>query len=264
MLEAFELLAPYFMFVIGAYMGSFAYVIILRWPAGQPFMISWSYCPHCEKDLAWYDNIPLFSWLFLKGRCRSCYYKIPLTYFSIELLMALLFLNLYWHIGFKWLLIEYAFVLFGLITITVIDFKHYLIPDILTLPGICFGLIGAALNPERAFLGGFAGFLLGGGFFWLISWVYFVLRRQEGLGGGDIKLLAWIGAVLGWKSIPVIILISSLSGILVGLLMLPLTSKGFQTAIPYGPFLAGAALFYMFGGDQWTLPYLQWLFPGLF
>ena len=244
-------------------MGSFAYVIILRWPEGKPFMISWSQCPHCDTYIAWYDNIPILSWIFLKGRCRVCDYKITFSYFVIELFMASLFLILYWHIGLQWRLIEYAFLVFGLITITVIDFKHFLIPDILTLTGIVLGLIGAILNPERTFLDAFIGMLLGGGFFWLVSWIYFTLRNEEGLGGGDIKLLAWIGAVLGWQSIPVIIIMSSLLGLVAGVLLLPLTQRGFKTIIPYGPFLAGASFFYIFGGDQLSYPYLQILFPWL-
>lgn len=256
--EVLRLMAPYLMFILGAYMGSFAYTIILRWPEGKTFLLSWSQCPHCQRPIAWYDNIPLLSWVFLKGRCRFCYYKISFQYLFMEIFMACFFLILYWHIGFEWILIEYALFLSGLIAVTVIDFKYFLIPDILTLSGICFGLIGAGLNPERAFFDSLMGFLLGGGFFWAIAWIYFVLRKSEGLGGGDIKLLAWIGAVLGWKSIPIIILMSSLLGIIVGLVMMLKNPQGLKTVIPYGPFLAISSIIYIFSTDKYS--FLLWPF----
>ena len=233
-------------------MGSFAYTIILRWPEGETFLLSWSRCPHCQRQLSWYDNIPLFSWIFLRGRCRSCSYKVSFEYFFMEIFMACLFLLLYWHIGFKWKLIEYALFLSALTAATIIDFKHFLLPDILTLSGICFGLIGAMLNPERVFLDSFIGLLLGGGFFWVLSYVYLLLRKKDGLGGGDIKLLAWMGTVLSWQSIPFIILLSSLLGIIIGTTMkLKAQQEGLETAIPFGPPLAISSLFYIFGGDQY-------------
>ena len=249
--ESIKIMAPYLMFIIGAYMGSFAYTIILRWPEGETFLLSWSKCPHCQKQLTWYDNIPLLSWIFLKGRCRSCSYKISFEYFFMEIFMACFFLALYWHVGFEWKLIEYALFLSALTAATVIDFKHFLIPDILTLSGICFGLIGAMLNPERAFLDSFMGLLLGGGFFWLSAWVYFILRKEEGLGGGDIKLLAWIGTIFGWQSIPVIILLSSFFGIIIGIIMKLKNQQDSKVVIPFGPFLAVSSIFYIFGENQY-------------
>ena len=244
-------MAPYLMFIVGAYMGSFAYTIILRWPEGEPFLLSWSRCPHCQRQLSWYDNIPLLSWIFLKGRCRSCSYKISFEYFFMEIFMACLFLTLYWYIGFEWGLIEYALFLSALTAATVIDFKHFLLPDILTLSGICFGLIGAILNPERIFLDAFLGLLLGGGFFWLSSQIYSFLRKKEGLGGGDIKLLAWIGTIFGWQSIPFIILISSLFGIIMGIIIKLKSREGEEAVIPFGPSLAISSVFYLFGGNQY-------------
>ena len=261
-LEFMEIASPYIIFILGAYMGSFAYTIILRWPAGKPFLFCWSQCPHCQIDIAGYDNIPLISWLFLKGRCRSCEYKIGCEYFLIEIFMALLFLSLYWHIGLKWILAEYAFLLFGLTAITIIDLKSFLIPDILSLTGIVLGLLGAALNPERSFLDSFVGLIVGGGFFWAMASVYYSLRKIEGLGGGDIKLLAWIGTVLGIKSIPFVILVSSMFGILAGCFFMGSTKQGLKTEIPYGPFLALSGAIYIFGGDQWFINHiLVWFFP---
>ena len=232
-------------------MGSFAYTIILRWPEGETFLISWSICPHCQRQLNWYDNIPLLSWIFLKGRCRSCSYKISFEYFFMEIFMAFLFLILYWYVGFKWTLIEYALFLSALTAATVIDFKHFLIPDILTLSGICFGLIGAILNPERTFLDSFIGLLLGGGFFWLAAWLCFILIKREGMGGGDIKLLAWIGTIFGWQSIPFIILISSLLGIMTGAIIKLKTQEGAKVFIPFGPSLAISSVCYLFGANQY-------------
>ena len=108
-----RLMAPYLMFIVGAYMGSFAYTIILRWPEGETFLLSWSSCSHCQRYLSWYDNIPLLSWIFLQGRCRSCSYKISFEYFFMEVFMACFFLTLYWYIGFEWRLIELRLVFIG-------------------------------------------------------------------------------------------------------------------------------------------------------
>ena len=192
-------------------------MIIVRWPEGEGFCKGRSYCRSCKNRIAWYDNIPLLSFLLLKGKCRSCSEKISWQYPIVELVMAVLFSALYLKMGLSWTLLELLIFGFGLVTISVIDLKHYLIPDLFSLSGIVIGLVGAVLSPEREWISALFGVLLGGGFLWAIAVIYFALTKKEGMGGGDIKLLAWIGAVLGWQAVPFVILASSLIGTLVGL-----------------------------------------------
>lgn len=144
-----------------------------------------------------------------------------------------------------------------------IDLEHYLIPDILSLSGILVGIVGAFVNPERDWVDGFAGALLGGGFLWATAFVYSLIRKEEGMGGGDIKLMAWIGAVLGWKAIPFVIIGSSLIGSVVGLVVARRAGTGMKTALPFGPFISAAAIAYIFGGHRLAAAYLKLFWPDL-
>ena len=166
--------------------------------------------------IAWYDNIPVLSFLFLRGACRYCKKRISLRYPFIELLCAFLFVAVYLKSGLSCFTLEMIVFSYGLLVVSFIDLDHMILPDSFTLSGIVIGLLGAFLNPEREFLPSLIGVILGGGFLWFVAYMYWVWKKQEGLGGGDIKLLAWIGALLGWKSFPFIILLSSFLGIFIG------------------------------------------------
>jgi leader peptidase (prepilin peptidase)/N-methyltransferase len=241
-------------FLYGALFGSLANVIIYRLPQGKSIVKPRSACPKCEKQIAWYDNIPIVSWIILRAKCRNCKAKIHWRYPLVEFITGLCFAGLYYQVGFSWLLLEYLIFVYFMIVASFIDFDHMILPDVFTLGGIVVGLIGAALNPERAFLPAFYGVLLGGGFLWAIAYAYFVFRKVEGMGGGDIKLLGWIGAMLGWQAIPFVVLSSSILGSVVGLIAAFRTKGGLNTAIPFGPYLALGALLYIFGGEglaQW-------------
>jgi len=256
----------FFIFWLGACLGSFANVIILRYPAGQS-LIPNSACVSCHKPVAWYDNIPLISYFVLRGKCRSCQAPFSLRYVAVEYIMALLFLVTYIQYGNSWLTVELLILIFGLVTASFIDLDHMILPDVITLTGLSLGLLGAAINPERPFWDGFAGFVFGGGVLWLVAYVYYVFTGREGLGGGDIKLLAWLGAILGWKSIPFIILVSSILGSVVGLtISFRNPDKGqskMQTMIPFGPFIALAAVMYLLGLKSVGLWYIDLFFPSL-
>jgi leader peptidase (prepilin peptidase)/N-methyltransferase len=210
-----------------------------------------------------YDNIPLVSYLILRGRCRDCKARIPFRYPLVEFLMGVAFAALFWCVGWQWLLLEYGIFVFGLITVSFIDLDHMILPDVFTLPGILVGLLGAALNPERSFLSAFMGVVLGGGLLWLVAYVYYLLRKQEGMGGGDIKLLAWIGAVLGWSAIPFVILCSSVLGSVVGLVIAARSKQGMSAVIPFGPYLAASALLLIYGGSSIANWYLHLFLPAL-
>ncbi len=250
-----------FILGLGAILGSFANVVIYRLPDGKSILKPGSYCRKCKIPIRWFNNIPILSWFFLKGKCHSCFVKIPFRYPLVEIIMASLFLLCYFQVGLKWVLLEYLIFIFGLVVITFIDIDHFIIPDVFSIGGLLLGLVGAYLNPERGFLDSSLGVLMGGGFLWAIALVYYIVRNQEGIGGGDIKLLAWIGAVLGWTSIPFVIISSSLIGGIVGLFVAFKKKSGLKTVIPYGPYLAFGAVLYLLGGSQWGFLYLRIFFP---
>lgn len=244
-------------------LGSFANVIIYRLPRGENIAWPGSHCPKCQAPIRWFHNVPIFGWLVLRGRCASCKQPISYRYPLVELLMASLFLALYLHVGIEWRLIEYFLFVFGLVVITFIDFDHMIIPDVFSLSGIVIGLLGAALNPEREFWPAFAGVLMGGGFLWAVAYVYMAFRKQEGMGGGDIKLLAWIGAVLGWTAVPFVLLSSSLIGSVVGLIVAFRRKEGLKSSIPFGPYLALGAILFILGGEKFGLWYVHLFLPSL-
>ena len=181
----------------------------------------------------------------------------------VEILITVLYILLFFHIGWKFAIIEYALFIFGLVVASAIDVKHLILPDSLTLSGIVIGLLGAALNPEihREFLPALFGVLMGGGFLWLVAIFYYVFRKEEGLGGGDIKLIAWIGSILTWKAIPFVILMSCLAGLFSALLSFVYHRKGLDYGIPFGPFLSFAALIYLFYGQKVGDLYLSLFLP---
>ena len=237
-----------FFFIYGAFLGSFANVLIYRMQKQKPLdLLKKSHCPQCFYTIPFYLNVPVFSWFILQGRCRNCGKFFSFRYPFVELLMAVSFSILFLAIGWKWFLLEALVFVFALTVASFIDWDQMILPDSFTLSGIVLGLLGAWLNPERLFLDAFLGALLGGGFLQFVAYIYYWLRQKEGLGGGDVKMIAWIGAVLGWQSLSFIILSSCLLGSLAGLgIMLRGNKKVMQVAIPFGPYLAVSALMYIF------------------
>ncbi|MGE0527152.1 MAG: A24 family peptidase [Bdellovibrionales bacterium] len=250
-------------FIFGLLWGSFSNVVIHRLPKGESVVHPRSRCPKCEAAIAWYDNVPVVSWLLLRGRCRKCRTPIPIRYPVVELLTGLVFLFIFLKYGYSWTTLEYLLFAWALIVVSFIDLDHMILPDVFTLSGIVIGLVGAALNPERSLVPAIAGVLMGGGFLFLIAYVYLLWRKEEGMGGGDIKLLAWIGAVLGWTSIPFVILASSVLGSFVGVILAVRSKAGLKSVIPFGPYLALAAIVYILGGKALGLWYISLFLPDL-
>ncbi|MFS4459680.1 prepilin peptidase [Bdellovibrio sp. HCB2-146] len=250
-------------FIFGAIFGSFANVVIYRLPKEESIVKPGSHCYSCKKPVKWYDNIPIFSWFILRGKCRHCGAKFSFRYPLVEFITGVLFVLCYHYAGWTWSLPEYLLFCFGLVICTFIDIDHMILPDEFTLSGIVIGLVGAALNPQREFLDAFFGVLMGGGFLWAMAYIYYLFTKQEGMGGGDIKLLAWIGAVLGWKAIPFVIMSSAIVGSVVGLILARKQKAGLKTVIPFGPYLALGAICYLFGGETIALWYLDLFLPGL-
>lgn len=252
-----------FIFINGAVLGSFANVVIYRMPKGESVVRPRSRCQKCNHVVAWFDNIPILSWFVLRGKCRYCGEPFSFRYPFVELLMGSLFALAYAYFGFSWSFVEALFFLFPIVICVFIDFDHMILPDEFTLSGIVIGLIGALINPDRTFLDAFWGVLLGGGFLWALAYLYFVFTKNDGMGGGDIKLLAWIGAVLGWEAIPFVILVSAITGSIVGILFAFKSKEGLKTAIPFGPYLALGGVLYMFGGQTLGDWYLSLFLPPL-
>jgi len=235
--------------LLGCCIGSFLNVVIYRLPKGFSIVRPASHCPQCRQSIAVYDNIPLLSYLLLRGRCRSCGAGISLRYPLVELatgvLALLLFRRYGWQLQF---LVEFLFVCV-LLVIFCIDLDTMLIPDVLSLPGIAIGLAASFVTPRLSWPESLLGIVLGGGLFYFIAVAYRRLRGQEGLGGGDVKLLAMIGAFIGWPGVVFTILTASVSGTLVGLVIMLRKREGLATMLPFGPFLALGAVCYLFWGQ---------------
>lgn len=259
--EEYPLFGPVVFFILGTILGSFANVVILRNQKGQSFVTPGSHCPQCQAPIGWQDNIPILSWIFLRGRCRNCSAKISIRYLIVELLTGALFAMTVYRLGYSWFLIEALILVLGLVIVSFIDLDSFLLPDVFTLPGMALGLFGGLINPERSFWDALLGFLMGGGFLWAVAYFYYLWRKEEGMGGGDIKLLAWIGAVLGWQSIPFVIISASIVGAVAGLWAASSAKQGLKTVIPFGPYLALGAVFYMLGGHDLAERYIEFFFP---
>lgn len=240
-------------FLMGLCIGSFLNVVIFRLPLGQSLNRPRSRCMKCGYVLRWYDNIPLLSWALLGGKCRKCRAPISIQYPIVELVTGLLFLLVAWVTPVGPLLFSRLILVAILIALFGIDLEHQILPNTITLPGIAIGLIFSliALPGWRSSL---IGIVLGGGVLYGIAWAYYLVRREEGLGMGDVKMLAMIGAFLGWKAVLVTLVLSSFSGALLGVALIASHRGGMKLALPFGTFLALGALAAMLVGD----PLIAW------
>ncbi len=253
-------------FIFGALIGSFLNVCIHRLPLEQSIIKPRSYCPHCKMSIRWYDNIPFVSYLLLRGRCRFCRQRISFRYFAVEFITAGMFLILFIRYGLSMEFIFYALFICGLIVATFVDITHRIIPDQVSLGGIIIGIImnglrGLHFRPISftyyTTLDSLLGIIVGGGIIYLtgksFDLVYFKLLKKgpidgevESMGGGDVKLLAMIGAFLGWKAAVLTFLLAPFFGVVIGIANLIIKK---QHTIPYGPFLSLAALISLFYRD---------------
>ena len=244
--------------IFGAMIGSFLNVCIYRLPKEESIIWPRSHCPTCKKMIRFYDNIPLISYLLLRGRCRYCKGPISIQYPLVEGITALSSLFLFMKFGPSLSYLFYFAFVAALIAITVIDLYHQIIPDGISLPGIGVGLLASLVIPQITFFNSLMGILLGGGSLFLVATLYEWIFKREGMGGGDVKLLAMIGAFLGWKAVILTILLSSLIGSTTGILIMILKGKDFKYAIPFGPFLSLGAVIALFYGENLIRWYLYW------
>lgn len=239
-----------FVFLFGLCIGSFLNVCIYRLPAGRSIVRPRSMCPKCGHRLTAADNIPLLSYAVLRGRCRSCGVRISLRYPLVELLSGIMAAAVLYEFGLTPSALIYYIFIAALIVITFIDLDHRIIPDVITLPGIPFFFLAALFLPEVSVRDSVTGFLAGGGILFLVAWSYERLTGKEGMGGGDIKLLAMMGTLMGWKGVIFTIFVSSATGTLVGVPLMLLNRADGKLALPYGPFLAAGGVVYLFFGPE--------------
>ena len=246
--------------VFGLVIGSFLNVCIFRIPRNISIVFPSSRCPSCNHPIRAWDNIPVISYMILGGRCRHCGAKISLQYPFVEALNAFFYVAVFWRYGFGWDSGVYALFCSSLLVITFVDLEFQIIPDRITLPGIVIGIVaGSLLMPDpfmRTTLLGYKasviGLLSGGGFFYLVA----VLSRG-GMGGGDIKMMAMVGALMGWKTVLLTTFLGSLSGSMVGIFLMIFRGRGRKAKIPFGPFLALGAVITLFFGEEILAWYLH-------
>ncbi len=218
-----------------------------------------SRCPVCGHSITALENIPVFSWLFLRGRCSACRAPISMRYPLIETITGVLTAFVAWHFGFGWQALGAFFLLWSLIALTGIDFDTQFLPDSITLPllwlGLCFNLFSVYTSLESAVIGAVAGYLI----LWSVYWAFKLIMKKEGMGYGDFKLLAALGAWLGWKMLPFIILCSSFVGAVVGISLIVFARHGRNVPIPFGPYLAAAGFIALIWGESLTRAYFSTL-----
>jgi leader peptidase (prepilin peptidase) / N-methyltransferase len=273
-----RLYLDFVVFTFGAVIGSFLNVCVHRMPLEESIVTPPSHCPHCHERIRWSDNIPLVSYLALRGKCRHCGAKISPRYFLIELLTAVLFLLMWLKLtewdhapvhGIYFLKGPiYWMVIAGLIVATFIDFEHYIIPNEITFGGLIVGLLLSAVYPplmdadtiKLSLMRSLLGAVVGGVSLLTVAMVGKLIFRKEAMGMGDVKLLAAIGAFFGWQSTLFTILVSSLLGGVVGLVLVLGRRKGWESRIPYGPYIAFGAMLWMFCGHEivnWYLSFIR-------
>ncbi|MBI5493320.1 MAG: prepilin peptidase [Deltaproteobacteria bacterium] len=245
--DKFVLILP---FVFGAVIGSFLNVCIYRIPIGLSIVSPPSKCPSCGRNIPFYYNIPIISYVVLMGRCGLCGAPISPRYLLVESFTGLAAVSLFLKFGPSFELLAYFVFVSSLIVVTFIDLKYQIIPDVISLPGIAVGLAASFFIPSVNFLNSFIGILAGGGVLFGIATAYYLLTGKEGMGGGDVKLLGMIGAFLGWKGVIVTLLLGSFLGAVIGSFIMLLSGKGSRHPIPFGPFLAIGAAAHLFLGEE--------------
>lgn len=236
-------------FLFGAVVGSFLNVCICRLPEKVSVVSPPSRCPACGANIPFYYNIPIIGWFVLRGRAACCGAPLSVKYPLVEALTAIFAVLLAVRFGYGITLFVYFAFVSALIVVTFIDLKHQIIPDVISLPGIVIGLAISWVMPV-GIADALIGAAFGGGILFGIAAVYLLLTGHDGMGGGDIKLLAMIGAFLGWKGVIVTLLLGSFLGAAIGVIFMAFAGKGSKFPIPFGPFLALGALAYLFFGEE--------------
>jgi leader peptidase (prepilin peptidase)/N-methyltransferase len=248
-----EAVTVFFVLAAGLIVGSFLNVCIYRLPRRESVAWPGSHCTTCARALAWYENVPVLSWVALRGRCRTCRATISMLYPIVEAITGAIFVGGYLVYGWTPLLPARLLFACAMIVLFVIDLQHRILPNVITVPGIVVGFVFSLFLPP-GWLPSLIGILAGGGVLYAIAEAYSRLRGIEGLGMGDVKMLAMIGAFLGWQLMLVTLILASFTGSVVGLALIASGRGGMKLALPFGTFLAVAALVAAVAGD----PLLAW------
>lgn len=235
--------------VLGLSVGSFLNVCIYRLPRGQSLARPASRCPACGRPLRWFDNVPVVSWVLLGGKCGQCRAPISIRYPLIELSTALLVVLVVLLTPPGPLLASRLILTCALIVLFAIDLELQILPNAITLPGIVVGFLFSFFAPP-GWRDSLLGILVGGGVLYAVAGAYYLVRREEGLGMGDVKMLAMLGAFLGWRAVLLTLILASFSGALVGIGLMATARGGMRYALPFGTFLAIGAMVAMLSGDQ--------------
>ncbi len=252
----------FIVFVFGLIFGSFANVCIYRMPRNMSIVKPNSHCTNCNTFIKWYDNIPILSYILLKGKCRNCNSPISIKYPLVEFFCGILFLSMYYLYGFTFMLIPFCIFVFSLLVTTVIDFEFKIIPDeisfMLIIVGIATSFFNLSLGETiwQRVLGSFLGFLAGGGSLFVIAYIGKLIFKQDAMGGGDIKIMAGIGAFVGWDKVLFAIFVASLFGSIVGIILIICKKIGRKQEMPFGPYLAIASYLTLFFSPQVVINYL--------
>lgn len=243
--------------VFGLVWGSFLNVVIYRLPRGLSIVRPPSSCPHCGKQIKFYENIPIFSYLFLRGKCGSCGAKISPIYPLVEALTAICFLLVYGQYSLSPHFLASSLFVSALIVLGFIDYSHQILPDEITLPGVVLALVYAFFREDMSFIQALVGAAAGAGFLLLVYGVYYLWRKKEGLGLGDVTMMLMIGAYLGWRQTLLTLVLASVGGAVVGIFFIVFKKKDLQHALPFGTFLAPAAFVALLYGPQIIDAYLS-------
>jgi leader peptidase (prepilin peptidase) / N-methyltransferase len=250
----FGTLIQVYLFIVGAIIGSFLNVCIHRIPLDQSIVSPRSHCPNCNTLIPWYHNIPILSYLWLRAKCAKCGIKISPVYPFVELVTAVLFLLLYRYFGISILFLIYAYFGCSILILIFVDYYHRILPAVVTYPAILIGLLSSFVNPYVGPKDSFIGVAVGAGILLFVYLFYKFVRKKDGLGEGDIVMLAMVGAFLGWQNVLLVLFLSSFVGSLTGFVFIVFLKKGTDFLYPYGTFIGAAALPAIFWGEYiWNL-----------
>ncbi len=276
-----------FFFAIGSIIGSFLNVVIHRVPLDESVVFPNSACPNCKNSIKAYDNIPIFSWLILGGKCRNCKNPISARYVGVEILTGLLFLLVFWQIGLSWYLPVALIFTAGIVPLIFIDYEHQILPDVITKPGMVFALLTRLAFPLLlgnmsyfsdvrfaplanfqnypawliSLTGCILGGLVGGGSLWLVGEIWKRLRGMDAMGLGDVKMMFAVGGFLGWRLTLLTIFLGAFTGSLAGVYAIIFRNKDLQEKLPFGIFLGVGSILSMLFGEQIIAWYLNTFVP---
>ncbi|MCX6553170.1 MAG: prepilin peptidase [Acidobacteria bacterium] len=241
--------------LLGLAVGSFLNVCIYRVPLEQSLLLPGSRCMVCNRSLRWFENVPVVAWIVLRGRCRTCHTSIPVVYPLVEAFTGIMFVWATWHYGPGWLLFSRLLLGCALVVLFFIDLHHRILPNVITVPGTIIGFILSFVTPP-GWVSSLVGLVIGGLIPLVLAEVYLRVRKVEGLGMGDVKMLALVGAFLGWKLVLLTLALGSFLGSAVGLGLIVARRGDMKLALPFGTFLAIAAAVSATVGDQIIIWYL--------